>query len=199
MHPISLRFSVQLLPPGGGAPVPVDFQGQALLAGPADPARVSAAIQEATREVVQAKLQGNQVAFPTLSMSLGHFVPEISTRAAGPLGFANATLSSLQLTAAVPQHAVAPAAAQVMTGSQIAQNVAGNFASNALAAAMPGPPTVHANVGGFHLRVGPGSDSIGDQVESEVKDRILHYAIVGGTLLLVSAICVVAIAVKLIF
>ncbi len=192
MHPIPLRFVVQLLPPAGGAPVSVDFQGQAVMAAPADPGQVGAAIQEATRAVVQEKLHGNQVAFPTLAMSLGHFVPEISGRAGLPI-------SQLQLTCAVPQSATAPAAGQVMSGADIAKNVAGNFASNAIAAAMPGPPRVQANIGGFRVNVGPGADSIGDQVESEVKDRLLHYAIVGGVLVLISGICVVALAIKLVF
>lgn len=199
MHPIPLRFVVQLQSPGGGVPVPVDFQGQALMAAPADPAQVGSAIQEATRGVVQDKLYANQVAFPTLAMSLGHFVSEISARAAQPLSWQNAVLSQLQLTCAVPQQAVAPAAGQVMSGSQIAANVAGNFASNAIASAMPGPPRVQANIGGMRLRFGPGSASVGEQVEDEVKDRLLHYAIVGGVLVFVSFVCVVAIAVKLIF
>ncbi|MCA9609951.1 MAG: hypothetical protein KC619_30350 [Myxococcales bacterium] len=199
MHPIPLRFVVQLQSPSGGAPVAVDFQGQAVMAAPADPVHVGSAIQEATREVVQQKLQASQVAFPTLSMSLGHFIGEISARAAQPLSWQNGVLSQLQLTCSVPQAAVAPAAGQVMSGSQIAANVAGNFASNAIASAMPGPPRVQANIGGMKLRFGPGSASVGDQVQDEIKDRILHYAIVGGVLVFVSLVCVIAIAVKLVF
>jgi hypothetical protein len=203
MQELSLAFSVDLFPTAHEGPVTVGFRGQATFSTsggqPVEAGLVHDAITQTTRAVVQAKLSGHQVALPTLSMSLPHFVPEIIAQAAEPLGWQNASLSSLHLEADVPPEAIAPAAGQVMSGSEIAANVAGNFAANAMHAAVPAAPGIRANIGGMRVNVGPGSEPIGDQVESEIKDRILTYAIVGGVLLLVLGICVVAVVVKLVF
>lgn len=199
MHPIPLQLSVSLTPYPGSPPVSVNVQGQAVLASAADPAHVAAAIREAVEGVVSAKLHANQVAMPTLAMSLPYYTQEIAAAAGARLG---AQVTSLELTAHVPPEAMAPAAAQVMTAGEIAANVGGNFADNAISAAMPGP-RIQANIGGMRLNVGPGAASLDEQVEkqaeNEMKDRLLHYAIVGGVLVLITGICVVSLVVKLLF
>lgn len=203
MHQQPIGFSLDLAAPGG-PPATVQFRGMATFATHLDPSaaigQIGPAVQQATFGVLQEKLQGYQVALPTLAGSLPHFLAEIVGRAGG-LANQGIILQSLTLDANVPQAAVAPAAGQVMTGSQIAANVAGNFANNAVSAAVSSipQPRIHANVGGFHLHVGPGAESIEDQVNDELKDRMIMYAVVGGALLLITGICLVTLVGKLFF
>lgn len=203
MHQQPVRFSLDLHPTGAAAAT-VGFHGHASFSASSNPTiaapQIQPALMQATQTVLQARLHANQLAMPTLESSLPHLTAEILAQLS-PLSAQGITVHALHLHADVPAQAIAPAAGQVMSGSEIAANVAGNFAGNALSSALDSVPRprVTANVGGMKLRVGPGADSIGDQVGAEIKDRLLTYAIVGGVLLFVTGICVISVAAKLLF
>lgn len=204
MHQQQAQFTVQLTPPHGGPAVPVTVDATAHYVaddpGAAHP-RLSQALEQATQQVLQDRLNQNLVALPTLSQSLAFFTDDItaSTNSHRLLEHPHVAVTKLVLNATVPQSAVQPAAGQVMSGSEIAANVAGNFAQNAIAQNMP-RPRVRANVGGFNVDVGPGaSQSVGEQIGDEIGSRILHYVILGGVAIFVGLVCCIAVAVKLLF
>lgn len=201
-----IDVTVHLTASPGAPPTPVRLTGPVLFEAHGDPqaaaAALPAALTPAAQAVLQAKLDAHQVALPTLATSLPYFLTEIAQAAHGALAGAHIAVSTLQLAAHVPEVAVAPAPAPppaMNTGAMVA-GVAGSLAesaaSRAISSALPSP-RLRANVGGFRLNLGPGSAPIGDQVKGEIKDRILFYGIGCGVLALVSVICVVSVALKM--
>lgn len=179
-------------------PVTVDANAQYAAHDPAAAqAPLRQALEQCTQGVLQDRLNQSQVALPTLSQSLAYFLDDITARTNGALEPQGIAITRLGLDVTVPQTAVQPAAGQVMSGSEIATNVAGNFAENVIAQNMP-RPRLRANVRGFNVDVGPGaSQSVGEQIGDEIGSRILHYVILGGVVLFVGGVCVIAMAVKL--
>lgn len=197
-------FDVTLRDPASGQPVRVKVWGTASgQGGDADPQaapRISAALSQATHQVMAQALAAQQVAMPTLSMSLAHFTPQIVQAANGRLGAAGIQLHSVQMSCQVPESATAPA---VAAAPSPAESAASNFAGNvADAAASSVPDRVNVNVGGYNVGFGEGGvdgDGLADQATEKVKSEIFHYVLVGAILLFVAFICCGSVAYKLIF
>lgn len=184
----SIGFSVALPNPAGGPPVDVRFSGSAQVqAWAPDPhvaARATAALQQAVHMIVSGKLARNELALPTLAMSMPHLAPAIVAQANTQLQPQGLALAAIALDASVPQHAIAPAAAAIAAAPTPLQSVASNFTSNVAGAVASSVPTgVQANIGGFKVRVGAGGvdgDHLANQVMGEAKDKLIGCVIVGG-------------------
>lgn len=206
MQTQQLAFSSTLPnPAAGGAPVEVHFAGHAQLFAP-DPqaaAYASAAVQQAVQTVVGGRLARNELALPTLAMSLPHLLAEIAAQARLGLQPRGLTLGDLALQASVPHHAIAPAAAAIAAAPTPLQSVASSFTNNLgnhLAGSIP--TGVKVKVGGFSVRAdkdGIDGGHFANQLADKAKDKLLGCAIVGGVLLVLGLITAVVLAKVLLF
>lgn len=207
MQTQQLAFSSTFQSPAGGAPVEVLFSGHAQLQlfapDPQAAAYASAAVQQAVQTVVGGRLARNELALPTLAMSLPHLLAEIAAQARLALSQRGLQLGDLALQASVPQHGVAPAAAAIAAAPTPLSSVAGSFASNLGSHVASSIPTgVKVKVGGFSVRAdkdGIDGGHFASQLADKAKDKLLGCAIVGGVVLLLGLITAAVLAKILLF
>jgi hypothetical protein len=145
--------------------------------------RLQAALLGATQAVVQQKLAAGQVALPTLSMSMPHFVPEIIAQSgAASLG---AHVAQLSLQVAVDAPAMMPGHAGPMPPDPM-QATANAFSRAAKDRLDPRnyDYQVTANIGGFKLKAstdgGFDSDGLANQAIDKAKSTLVWWAIFAG-------------------
>jgi len=200
-----LGFSLTVRDPASGQPVTIRMWGTASHhGGEANPGAdhaVSRAVNNAATGVISGALGAQQVALPTLEMSLPHFTPQIVQQANAELGAAGIQLTSVVLQCTVPPAPqMAAASAAIAAAPSALESAASNLVDNAVASNVPSH--VNVNVGGFNVGVGadgPSAGGLADQAADKVKGQLLHYAIIGGVFLFVSFICCGAVAFKFLF
>ena len=196
MHQHQIGFNLPLHDPAAGQPVTVRWFGTVAYQGGGGPQfdnpSLVNAVQTAIGQVIAPRLAQNQLALPTLGMSLGALSGELMQHANHALSASGIGLTQLQLQAQVPESATAPAAAQIAAAPGVMESVAGNFAGNvADQVASSIPRKVNVRVGGFKVGVGAGGideEGLVGQLKSKIFDHLLEAAIIGGVLVLLFCI-----------
>ena len=174
--------------PASGQMVQGNVQGTFEFSTQGDPAAVGQQLKQrllhALNTVLGQKLASNQLAIPTIQMSLPALMPEIIQAAAAhelgaQLGNVQANVQMASPTAVQPPDAL--------------QAVAGNVADTAKANLDPRNYSYGASlkVGGVRLEAdtedGFDTGGLADQLKDKAKDKIIWWAIGCGVLLLVGA------------
>ena len=142
---------------------------------------LQAGILRAATAVIQQKLAANQVALPTLSHSMPHFVPEIVAQSGAQQMGVQITQLTLNVTAQSPAMVAPPAmGAMPPTPMQAMQN---SFKQQAQERLDPNNYEVRAqvNVGGFKIKGstdgGLDTEGLKNQVVDKAKSTIIWWAI----------------------
>lgn len=182
MHTAKIGGPLASLPGPSGEPVSCNLFGDVAFEYAGDPNAIrphlSNAILQATGNVIAAKLRANQVAIPTLSASLPHFVPEI-VAACGAQGF-GVRITQLQLQIVVPQ-AAPPPQPMVMPPTPM-QSAAASLGQAAADHLDPRNYEYEAkiNVGGFKIKAstdgGLDTQGLKNQVKDKAKSTVIWWA-----------------------
>jgi hypothetical protein len=196
-----ITFALSLPDPIGNRSVDVRFAGTIDASG--DHNAALNAVQNATQQVLGGRLMRGELGFPTLVSSLPYVLPEIAQTANAQLAMMGASVAIAMLDAQVPQHAIAPAAAAIAAAPSPWQSASNNFTNNATNHVASHVPTgVNVHVGGWKIGVngnGVNTNSLANQVQEKVKDKLLSCALVGGVVVVLGLITMGVIAKIILF